>query len=278
LGTGNYNPQTARVYTDFGFFTCNDDFGEDATSLFNYLTGYSNVPAWRKLVVAPTRMQAFMLEKIEKEIEFQKKHKNGRIIAKINGLLEPVIVQALYRASQAGVKIDIICRGICSLRPGIKGISENIRVRSIVDRFLEHSRVFYFGNGADPQVYIGSADWMDRNLSRRVEVVFPIENEQLKKRLIDEIVATSLSDNVKARELQSDGSWIRVGADGSKRVRSQARFLELAAEAASRIPAEPGILAPVMAPASVASKNGSTRRQSRRQENMERLKRETSTK
>jgi polyphosphate kinase len=278
LGTGNYNPQTARVYTDFGFFTCNDDFGEDATSLFNYLTGYSNVPAWRKLVVAPTRMQAFMVEKIEKEIEFQKKQKNGRIIAKINGLLEPIIVQALYRASQAGVKIDIICRGICSLRPGIKGISENIRVRSIVDRFLEHSRVFYFGNGTDPQVYIGSADWMDRNLSRRVEVVFPIENEQLKKRFIDEIIATSLADNVKARELQPDGSWIRVPTDAARRVRSQAKFLELAAEAASRIPAEPGILAPVMAPAGVVSKNGSTRRQARRQENMERLKRESSTK
>ncbi|HMP16710.1 MAG TPA: RNA degradosome polyphosphate kinase, partial [Gemmatales bacterium] len=185
LSTGNYNPQTSRIYTDFGFFTCNEDFGEDATALFNYLTGYSNVPTWRKLVIAPSRLLNFMLEKIDKEIEFQKKFKNGRIIVKINGLLEPSIVQALYRASQAGVQIDIICRGICSLRPGIKGISENIRVRSIVDRFLEHSRAFYFGNAGDPQVYIGSADWMDRNLTRRVEVVFPIEQPALKKRMIE---------------------------------------------------------------------------------------------
>jgi polyphosphate kinase len=250
LSTGNYNPQTARVYTDFGFFTSNEDFGEDATALFNYLTGYSNVPTWRKLVIAPSRLQAFMLQKIEKEIEFQKKHKNGRIITKINGLLEPSIVQALYRASQAGVQIDIICRGICSLRPGIKGISENIRVRSIVDRFLEHSRAFYFGNGGLPEVYIGSADWMDRNLTRRVEVVFPIEHPTLKKRMIDELLGISLADNVKARELQPDGSWVRVTGDPQKRLRSQVRFLELAAEAASRIPSEPGILAPVTMPSS----------------------------
>lgn len=263
LGTGNYNPQTARIYTDFGFFTCNEDFGEDVTALFNYLTGYSNVPTWRKLVVAPIRLLPFMLEKIDKEIEFQKKTKNGRIITKLNGLLEPTIVQALYRASQAGVQIDIICRGICSLRPGIKGISENIRVRSIVDRFLEHSRVFYFGNGGNPDVYIGSADWMDRNLSRRVEVVFPIEQALLKKRMIDEILAVSLSDNVKARELKSDGSWIRVSGDPQKRLRSQSKFLELAAEAAARIPSEPGILAPVTMPSPTANAPGSKRRDRR---------------
>lgn len=263
LGTGNYNPQTARIYTDFGFFTCNDDFGEDATALFNYLTGYSNVPTWRKLVLAPIRLLPFTLEKIEKEIEFQKKSKNGRIIAKINGLLEPTIVQSLYRASQAGVQIDLICRGICSLRPGIKGISENIRVRSIVDRFLEHSRAFYFGNGGNPEVYIGSADWMDRNLSRRVEVVFPIENPILKKRMIDEMLGVSLADNVKARELRPDGSWVRVTGDPQKRVRSQTKFLELAAEAAARIPSEPGILAPVTLPNGTAPKNGSKRRDRR---------------
>ncbi len=250
LSTGNYNPQTSRLYTDFGFFTCNEDFGEDATALFNYLTGYSNVPTWRKLVIAPSRMLTFMLEKIDKEIDNQKKFKNGRIIVKLNGLLEASIVQALYRASQAGVQIDIICRGICSLRPGIKGISDNIRVRSIVDRFLEHSRAFYFGNAGDPQVYIGSADWMDRNLTRRVEVVFPIEHPLLKKRMIDELLAISLADNVKARELRPDGSWVRVVGDPNKRLRSQQKFLELAAEAASRIPSEPGILAPVTMPSS----------------------------
>ena len=235
LATGNYNPQTARIYTDLGYFTCNPDFCEDASALFNYLTGYCELPQWRKLVVAPSRMQSFMIEKIEQEAAMQKAGKDGRIIAKINGLLEPAIVQALYRASQAGVKIDLICRGICALRPGMPGISDNIRVISIVDRFLEHSRIFYFGNGGDPQVYIGSADWMDRNLSRRVEVVFPIEPPELKQRLIDEILATSLADNVKARELLPDGSYRRVPREpAAPRLRSQERFLEIAAQNAAR--------------------------------------------
>lgn len=229
LATGNYNPQTARIYTDLGFFTCNPDFCEDVSALFNYLTGYCELPHWRKLVVAPSRLQTFMVERIEQEARFQAAGRGGRIIAKINGLLEPAIIQALYRASQAGVRIDIICRGICALRPGIPGLSDHIRVISIVDRFLEHSRIFYFGNGGDPQVYIGSADWMDRNLSRRVEVVFPIEQPDLKQRLIREILATSLADNVKARELLADGSHRRVKPlDGQPRLRSQERFLELA--------------------------------------------------
>ncbi|MGH7169976.1 MAG: polyphosphate kinase 1, partial [Gemmataceae bacterium] len=163
LATGNYNPQTARLYTDLGYFTCNPAFCEDASALFNYLTGYCELPQWRKLVVAPSRLQSFMIEKIGRETALQESGKEGRIIAKINGILEPVIVQALYRASQAGVRIDLICRGICSLRPNVPGVSDNIRVISIVDRFLEHSRVFYFGNDGDPDVYIGSADWMDRN-------------------------------------------------------------------------------------------------------------------
>ncbi len=248
LSTGNYNPQTARIYTDLGFFTCKEDFGEDVSALFNYLTGYSEVPQWRKLVVAPARMQSFMIEKIEQEIAHQQAGRGGRIIAKINGLLDPSMVKALYRASMAGVSIDLICRGICALRPGLPGISENIRVKSIVDRFLEHSRVFYFGNGGDPQVYIGSADWMDRNLSRRVEVVFPIEQPDLKRRLIDEILATSLADNVKARRLLPDGRWERVVPQpGELRVRSQERFLELALAAAAQQANEPGILAPMPA-------------------------------
>jgi polyphosphate kinase len=231
LASGNYNPQTARVYTDLGYFTCNPDFCEDASELFNYLTGYGELPQWRKLVVAPSRLQQFMVEKIQQEAEHQRAKRQGRIIAKINGLLEPAIVQALYRASQAGVRIDLICRGICALRPGLPGVSENIRVVSIVDRFLEHSRIFYFGNGGDPQVYIGSADWMDRNLSRRVEVVFPVEPPELKERLINEILAVSLADNVKARELLPDGSYRRVTpAPGQPLVRSQERFLELAAQ------------------------------------------------
>jgi polyphosphate kinase len=239
LATGNYNPQTARIYTDLGFFTCNPDFCEDVSALFNYLTGYCELPQWRKLVVAPSRLQAFMLEKIQQEIDFQAAGKGGRISVKINGLLEPVIVQALYRASQAGVRIEIICRGICSLRPGIPGISENIHVISIVDRFLEHSRIFFFGNGGDPQVYIGSADWMDRNLSRRVEVVWPIEQPDLKQRLIREILATSLADNMKARELLPDGSYRRVQPqNGQACARSQERFLEIAAQNTARRLAE----------------------------------------
>jgi polyphosphate kinase len=264
LATGNYNPQTARIYTDLGFFTCNPDFCEDASALFNYLTGYCELPQWRKLVVAPSRMQAFMIEKIEQERALQLAGKEGRIIAKINGLLEPAVVQALYRASQAGVKIDLICRGICALRPGVPGVSDKIRVVSIVDRFLEHSRIFYFGNGGDPQVYIGSADWMDRNLSRRVEVVFPIEVPDLKQRLIREILATSMADNVKARELQPDGSYKPVAVlPDQPRVRSQERFLEIAAQNASRRNVE--VHPPTPPPPEVAARPDGARRTRKRQ-------------
>jgi polyphosphate kinase len=239
LATGNYNPQTARIYTDLGYFTCNPDFCEDASALFNYLTGFGELPQWRKLVVAPSRLQSFMIEKIEQETAHQKAGRTGRIIAKINGVLEPLVVQALYRASQAGVRIDLICRGICALRPALPGISDNIRVTSIVDRFLEHSRIFFFGNNGDPLVYIGSADWMDRNLSRRVEVVFPIEPPELKQRLIREILATSLADNCKARVLGPDGSYQRIAVrEGEPRVRSQEAFLEMAALNAKRMPNE----------------------------------------
>lgn len=227
--TGNYNPQTARLYTDLGLFTCNNDFCEDASALFNYLTGYCELPKWRKLIVAPSRLQDFMIESIGKEASNAREGKPARIIAKINGLLEPLIVKALYKASISGVKIQIICRGICNLRPGIPGVSENISVISIVDRFLEHSRIYYFENQGSPQVYIGSADWMDRNLSRRVEVVLPITHPEMKNRLIHEILEISLNDNTKARELKSDGSYKKVicGANAT-RVRSQERFLDIA--------------------------------------------------
>ena len=249
MATGNYNPQTARLYTDLGFFTCNNDFCDDASALFNYLTGYSELPQWRKIVVAPSRMQAFMIERIQQEAASAQAGRLGRIIAKINGLLEPAMVQALYRASQAGVKIDLICRGICALRPGLPGISENIHVISIVDRFLEHSRIFYFHNGGDAQVYIGSADWMDRNLSRRVEVVFPIEHTELKNRLVHEILAIGLADNMKASELLPDGTYRRVQrAADQPLVRSQERFLEIAALNAQRrtteIPPPPPAIEP----------------------------------
>src|SRR5205085_11915430 len=203
--------------------------------LFNYLPGYGELPRWRKLVVAPSRMQAFMIEKINQEVAHQQAGRGGRLVAKINGLLEPAVVQALYRASQAGVKIDLVCRGICALRPGLPGVSDDVRVVSIVDRFLEHSRIFLFGNGGSPEVYIGSADWMDRNLSRRVEVVWPVEQPDLKQRLIDEILATSLADNVKSRELLPDGSYRRISPPaGQSRVRSQERFLEIALQSTNR--------------------------------------------
>ncbi len=240
LATGNYNHHTARLYTDLGFFTCNNEFCDDASALFNYLTGYSEIPQWRKLIVAPSRMQGFMVERIENEANYARAGRIGRIVVKINGLLEPAVVQALYRASQAGVKIDIICRGICALRPGIPGLSDNIRVISIIDRFLEHSRIFHFHNGGDSQVYVGSADWMDRNLSRRVEVAFPIENPELKNRLVNEILATCLADNTKSRELLPDGTYRRVThATDVPAVRCQERFLEIAAQSAQRRQHEP---------------------------------------
>jgi len=264
LGTGNYNPQTARRYTDLGYFTCNPDFADDVSALFNYLTGYSELPVWKKLIVAPSRLQEFMIEMIEKEAQFQRTGKGGRIIVKINGLLEPAVVQAVYRASQAGVKIDLICRGICALRPGIPGISENVRVTSVVDRFLEHSRIFYFGNGGDPQVYIGSADWMDRNLSRRVEVVFPIEPPELKLRLIAEILKTSLADTAKARELQADGTYKRVTVlNGEPGIRSQEKFLELARLNATRrepVPEVPAVQVTAVKPIRRARKPGRAHR------------------
>jgi polyphosphate kinase len=235
LATGNYNPQTARVYTDLGFFTCNPDFADDVSALFNYLTGYAELPQWRKLIVAPSRLQTVMIEKIEREAANVRAGKPGRIVAKLNGLLEPAVVKALYRAGQAGVPIDLICRGICALRPGIPGVSENIRVRSVVDRFLEHSRIYLFENAGNREVFIGSADWMDRNLSRRVEVVFPIEQPDLKDRLINEILATTLADNRKASDLLADGTYRRVEpAPGAPLVRSQQRFLQLAEESAAR--------------------------------------------
>lgn len=255
LATGNYNPQTARIYTDLGYFTCNPDYCEDASALFNYLTGYCELPQWRKLAVAPSRLQAFMIEMIDREASLGK---GGRIIAKVNGILEPAVVQACYRASQAGVRIELICRGICSLRPGVPGVSDNIRVISIVDRFLEHSRIFYFGNGGDPQVYIGSADWMDRNLRRRVEVVFPVEVPDLKRRLIDEILAVSLQDNVKARELLPDGTYRRIqpGPD-QPRLRSQDKFLELAAAHTATVLARAPL--PAVDPRTVSARRGKKR-------------------
>ncbi|MEA2175591.1 MAG: polyphosphate kinase [Blastocatellia bacterium] len=210
IATGNYNPTTSRIYTDIGILTTDEHIGADATDLFNFLTGYSRQSAYRRLLVAPVNLRQRMIALIEREIEHGKSGRPARIIVKINSLTDLNIIRSLYEASQAGVQVDLIVRGICALRPGVPGLSDNIRVRSIVGRFLEHSRIFYFANGGDEDLYIGSADWMHRNLDRRVEVVTPIKDSQLKRQLKDDILDAYLRDNVKARRLLPDGTYERV--------------------------------------------------------------------
>jgi polyphosphate kinase len=208
LGTGNYNPVTAHLYTDLGLLTCNEQIAADATHFFNALTGYSARQDPQKLLVAPVNMRDRLEELIRREIEHQKAGRAGRLIFKMNALEDPPMIRLLYQASQAGVKVDLLVRGICCLRPGVPGVSENIRVISIVGRFLEHSRIYYFQNGGAEEVYLGSADLMRRNLSHRVEIIFPVENARLVLRL-KEILNVYLADQAKARHLQSDGSYMR---------------------------------------------------------------------
>ena len=234
LATGNYNATTSRFYTDLGLLTCRPEFGEDASALFNLLTGICKFQGTRKLVVAPFELHARMLKLIERETHNAKRGLPARIIAKMNSLVDRESIEALYRASQAGVKVDLIIRGICCLRPGVKGVSENITVRSIVDRFLEHSRIFYFENACQPEIFVGSADWMPRNFFRRVEVVFPIEDGNLRDRVKRELLDIVLADTVKARLLQPDGSYVRATAKrGAKGVRSQTEFMQLASTGAT---------------------------------------------
>jgi len=209
LGTGNYNPTTAKLYTDLGLFTCDPDFGEDATGLFNLLTGICQFQGTRKLLVAPFTLHDRMCALIQRETEHARRGLPARIIAKMNSLVDRQIIDALYEASRAGVKIDLIVRGICCLRARRPGLSENITVRSIVGRFLEHSRIFVFDNACQPEVWLGSADWMPRNFFKRIEVVFPVEDGNLRERILRELDAVVLADNVKARELQADGSYQR---------------------------------------------------------------------
>jgi polyphosphate kinase len=210
LGTGNYNAVTAQLYEDLGMFTCDNDIGIDATDLFNYLTGYSAKTDYRKLLVAPINLRSRMKELIEREIEFAKKGEKAHIIIKVNSLVDKAIIKHLYKASQAGVKIDLLVRGVCCLRPGLEGISENIQVTSIVGRFLEHSRIYYFLNGGQEQVFLGSADLMPRNIDRRVEVLFPVEESRLIRQLHDNVLRIYLRDTVKARRMNPDGSYVRV--------------------------------------------------------------------
>jgi polyphosphate kinase len=260
MSTGNYNPATARLYGDISYLTAREEFADDAGALFNLLTGYSAPPSWKRFAVAPVGLAERLVELIERERGFGK---DGHIVAKMNALVDPEIIQALYRASQAGVKIDLLVRGICCLRPGIPGTSDNIQVVSVVDRFLEHARIAYFEAGGKREVYLSSADWMPRNLIRRVEVMFPIEDQQLRERLVGEILTTCLSDNAKAHRLLSDGRHERLQAppspDGGEAIRSQQRFMDLA-RARPGTPAMPmregGYLArPLVAVATAPARN-----------------------
>jgi polyphosphate kinase len=217
--TGNYNPGTARGYQDIGLFTANPDFGADATDLFNYLTGYSEQTTYRRFLVAPLNLRERLLERIEREIGHGSK---GHLIFKFNSLVDGQFIHALYRASQAGVKVDLIIRGICCLRPGVPGVSENIRVLSLVGRFLEHSRVYFFRNGGEPEMFLGSADLMPRNLNHRVEILFPVEDPEIRERILTNILQVQLRDTANAWELHADGSYTRLRPGSGEAFDSQA--------------------------------------------------------
>src|SRR5579862_303484 len=222
LSTGNYNSVTAQLYTDIGMFTCDNEIGADCTDLFNFLTGYSAKHSYRKLLVSPVTLRKGIEHLIQREIEHQKNGRGGHLIFKMNALVDKKMIELLYQASQAGVKVQLLVRGICCLIPGIPGISENITVTSIVGRFLEHSRIFYFKNGGQEEIYLGSADLMPRNLNRRVEVLFPVEGEDLVRQVRDEILAIYLSDSVKGRLMKADGSYMRrPSATGKRAMNSQ---------------------------------------------------------
>jgi polyphosphate kinase len=226
LGTGNYNPTTAHLYTDIGLLTSDEDIGADVTDLFNFLTGYSAKTDYRKLLVAPINLRSRFEELIQREIQRQKNGGTGRIIFKMNSLTDPKMIRLLYEASQAGVKIDLLVRGMCCLRPGFPHVSESIRVMSVVGRFLEHSRIYYFYNGGEEVIYAGSADLMTRNLNRRVEVLFPIEDRRLVRHLRDRVLELYLQDNMKTREMLVDGTYVRkTVAAGEEPVNAQEQLL-----------------------------------------------------
>jgi polyphosphate kinase len=238
IASGNYNPTTSCTYTDVGLFTADDEIGADASELFNYLTGCSRQTEYRRLLVAPVNLREKMTALIEREISYARAGEPAYISAKINRLADKEMIEKLYEASQAGVKIDLIVRGICMLRPAVPGLSENITVRNIIGRFLEHSRVFYFANGGDEEVYIGSADWMSRNLKHRIEVVVPVSDPVLKNYLKNVLLAAYLRDNVKARELQPDGSYQVVPrVEGENSFASQTFFIPHEAAVANGIQA-----------------------------------------
>ena len=232
LGTGNYNDATAKLYTDIGLLTCAESVGEDATAVFNMLSGYSEPLVWNKLSLAPLWLKDKFLYLIGREKEHALEGRAAKIIAKMNSLCDRDIIAALYEASGAGVKIDLIVRGICCLKTGIPGVSENITVRSIVGNFLEHSRIFYFENDENYEIYCGSADWMPRNLERRVEILFPVDRPELKEELLH-ILQSQLKDNVKASVLLADGSYEKVDRRGKSRFLSQEAFCQEAVNRAN---------------------------------------------
>ena len=234
LGTGNYNDSTAKLYTDCGILTCSPQIGEDATAVFNMLSGYSEPLAWNRLSVAPLWLRARCLRMIRRETENALAGREAHIMAKMNSLCDKEIITALYEASHAGVKVELVIRGICCLRAGVPGLSENISVRSIVGNFLEHSRILYFYNDGSEELYMGSADWMPRNLDRRVEIMFPVEDEALKAKVIH-ILEVELADNVKAHILQPDGTYEKVDKRGKVLVNSQQQFCEEATAEAKAV-------------------------------------------
>ena len=232
LGTGNYHDRTARLYTDFGLLTCDRLIGEDVHKVFQQLTSLGRVPKLKKLLQSPFTLQKELLDRIEREAAHARAGKPAQIIAKMNSVVEPQVIQALYKASQAGVKIDLIVRGMCCLRPGVPGISDNIRVRSIIGRFLEHPRVYWFRNDGQEELWLASADWMERNFFRRVEIAFPVTEKSLKQRIYREAIEVYLADNTQAWELQSDGSYRRLTPDNEETRAAQALLLRELAETA----------------------------------------------
>jgi polyphosphate kinase len=233
LGTGNYHPRTARAYTDYGLFTCDEAIGADVHEIFLQLTSLTQTPKLRRLLQSPFRLHDALQGLIEREITHARAGRSARIIAKLNALVDPQTIDNLYRASCAGVRIDLIVRGVCALRPGLPGISENIQVRSIVGRFLEHSRVYWFDNHGRPQLYLASADWMERNFFRRVEVAFPVVQAKLRQRIREDL-ERYLGDNCNAWLMQSDGSYLRLS--GEPPLDAQAELLERYAATAPRLP------------------------------------------
>jgi polyphosphate kinase len=253
LGTGNYHHRTARIYTDFSFFTTNPQLTEEVAIVFNTLTGLAGYPGLKELMVAPFDLKKRLIGLIERERNHARAGKPARIVAKLNSLVDQEIIEKLYEASCADVTVDLIVRGICCLRPKIPKLSENIRVISIVGRFLEHSRIYHFGNDGQPEVFLSSADWMPRNFLRRVEVAFPIENPALRDHLIKEVLPRFLNDHVKAREMQSDGSYRRLKPEASEeRSQAQWHFREKSRERAKKLGRKKTPAADKLSPVTVA--------------------------